>query len=174
MSLEWGKIVQSINWTLVLNLFNFAFLLYVLKRLLFKPAIEYLDKRRERIAARMTAAQESEARAAGLVTEREQEFSRAKENSGRMLDDARQRAEQMIAEAKKKASVEADRLVSDAQRRMEQDRDRMIEDLKNAYAEIAVLGAQRVLDREVKIEDHQQLLDKLLAEIDEDALKVGS
>ena len=43
MTFEWGKIVKSINWTLVLNLLNFAILLYLLKRLLFKPALEYLD-----------------------------------------------------------------------------------------------------------------------------------
>lgn len=174
MSLEWGKIVQSINWTTVLSLVNFGILLYVLKRLLFKPAIEYLDKRRDQIHARITAAQESEARAAELVTEREQEFARAKENSGRVIEEARQRAEQMIAEAKTKAGEEADRVVAEAHRRMAQDRDRMVEELKIAYAEIAVLGAQRVLDREVKIDDHRRLLEQLLSEIDEDALKVGS
>jgi len=174
VSFEWGKIVKSINWTLVFNLVNFGVLLYVLRRLLFKPALEYLDRRREQIAGRMAEARESEAKAAALVAERETEYERAREQSARMIEEARQRAEAMVDDAKGQARVEAERIISETQRRMEQDRDRMIDDLKAAYAEIAVLGAERVLDREVKIADHRRLLDQLLAEIDEETLKVGS
>ena len=35
---------------------------------------------------------------------------------------------------------------------------------------MVVLGTERVLSREVRIEDHRKLLDQLLAEIDEVAL----
>ena len=49
----------------------------------------------------------------------------------------------------------------------------MEQELRRAYAEIAVLGASRVLDREVKLEDHRKLLDELIAQIDEEALKVA-
>jgi F-type H+-transporting ATPase subunit b len=172
VSFEWGKIVKSINWTLVFSLINFAILLYVLKRLLFKPAIEYLDKRRELIANRMASARESEEQAAALVEERSRELVTARERSSQIVESAQGRSTEMIEEAKGKARGEADRIVADARVRMEQERDEMIRDLKAAYAEIAVLGAEQILDREVKIDDHRRLLDQLVAEIDEEELKV--
>jgi len=173
VSLEWGKIVKSINWTLVFNLINFAILLYVLKRLLFKPAIAYLDRRRELIESRMQGAIEGERRAEELVAERMKELAEARGRSVRIIDEARLRSAEMIREAKERAKAEAERIGDEARVRMEEERDRMIAELKDAYAEIAVLGAERVLDREVKIEDHRRLLDQLLSEIDDEALRVG-
>jgi len=174
VSTEWGKIVKSINWTLVFNLINFAILLYLLKRILFKPALAYLDRRREMIAGRMKSAIEGEKRAEELVAKREAELASARERSERIVDEARARAAEMIAEAKEKAREEAERIVAEARVRSEQERDRMIAELKGAYADIAVLAAERVLDREVKIEDHRRLLDRLLSEIDDEALRVGT
>ncbi len=172
MSFEWGTIVKSINWTLVFNLINFAILLYLLKRFLLKPAVEYLDKRRELISSRMASARESEEEATALVEERSRELASARERSTQIVESAEARSAEMIDQAKGMAKAEADRIVADARARLEQERDQMIRDLKSAYAEIAVLGAQRVLDREVKVEDHRRLLDQLVAEIDEEALKV--
>lgn len=174
MSLEWGKIVKSINWTLVFNLINFAILLYLLKRLLFKPALAYLDRRRGLIAERMRSAAEGEKRAEELVAEREAELAAARERSAEIIDGAKLRAAEMIQAAKDRAKVEAERIVTEARIQMAQERDRLIGELKDAYAEIAILAAERVLDREVKIEDHRRLLDQLLSEIDDEALRVGS
>jgi len=172
VSLEWGTIVKSINWTLVFNLINFAILLYVLKRLLFKPAIAYLDKRRDLIAGRMASAEEGERRASELVDERTKELQTARQRATSIVEDAEARSAEEIEEAKVRAKAEADRIVDDARKRMEQERDEMIRDLKSAYAEIAILGAERVLDREVRIDDHRSLLDQLAAEIDEETLRV--
>jgi len=172
MVLEWGKIVKNINWTFIFNLANFAILLYLLKRLLFKPALEYLDRRRERIAAQMEAARRSEEKAKQLVAERSQALQTAYEQSRRSAEDARARAEEIITTAKSAARLEADRILTETRRQIEQERAEMEQELRRAYAEIAVLGAARVLNREVKIEDHRRLLDELLAEIDEAALEM--
>jgi len=174
VSFEWGTIVKSINWTLVFNLINFALLLWILQRFLFKPALKYLDQRRETIHARMQAAQADEERAAQLTHDREAALQTAREQAEEIVSSARRRAEGLVAEAKGDAKTEAARVLAEGKRQLEQERDRMIQDLREAYADITVLGAARVLDREVKIEDHQRLLDQLMAEIDEDALRIGS
>jgi F-type H+-transporting ATPase subunit b len=172
VTFEWAKIVKSLNWTLVFNLVNFGLLLLLLRWLLFKPAIAYLDRRREAIAARMTAAKTAEENAAKLAATREDELVEARERAARMLDETRQRADEAIEEAKGRAKREADRIIEDARLQMEQERDKKLADLKAAYAEIAVLGAEKVLDREIRVDDHRRLLDQLLAGIDEESLKV--
>ncbi|MCK4683159.1 ATP synthase F0 subunit B, partial [Candidatus Bipolaricaulota bacterium] len=107
MSFEWGKIVKDINWTLVINLINFATLLYLLKRLLFKPALEYLDRRREQIAARMESARVSEEKAAALVVQQETTLQAAHAQARRIVEETTARAEGMISAAKGDAKQEA-------------------------------------------------------------------
>ena len=172
MNLEWGKVIKSINWTFIFNLVNFAILLYLLKRLLFKPALAYLDRRRELIASRMEAARVGEEEAAELLEKRTQALQSAYEQSREIADRARIQADEYLQEKKGEAKQEARRIVDDARLQIEQERSEMERDLRRAYAEIAVMGASQVLGREVKLEDHQRFLDELLAGIDEDALKV--
>ena len=172
MNLEWGKVVKTLNWTFIANLVNFAILLYLMKRFLFKPALAYLDRRREQIASRMEAARQSEERAEQLATQREQELSVAREQAHRTLEDARARAEETVNEAKGTARQEGERIIAEAQRQIEQEREQMKEDLRRSYAEIAVLGASRVLNREVNLSDHERLLDELLSEVDDEALRM--
>ena len=172
MSFEWGKVVKSLNWTFVFNLINFAILLYLLKRILFKPALAYLDRRREQIAAQMEAARVSEEKAAQLAAQRQESLHTALEQNRRTVEEAKHRAEEIVAQAKEDAKQEADRILAEARRQIEQERAQMGQELRRAYAEIAVLGASRILDREVRLEDHRKLLDELIAEIDDEALKV--
>ena len=174
MSVEWGKIVTSINWTLVFGVVNFGILLYLLKRLLFKPALEFLDRRREQIAARIETARQSESRAQQLVLERESELQQARARAEGILEEAQREAETVIAQAKEAAKADASKILSDGKHRLEQERERMIHDLREAYAEIAILGAERVLDREIRIDDHRRLLDQLLEEINEETLRIES
>ena len=172
MNLEWGKVVKSLNWTFVFNLINFAILLYLLKRILFKPALAYLDRRREKIAAQMEAARVSEEKAVQLAVQRQESLKATFEQNRRTVEEAKHRAEEIIATAKADAKKEANRILTQARSQIDQERVLMEQELRRAYAEIAVLGASRVLDREVKLEDHRKLLDELIAEIDEEALKV--
>lgn len=172
MSVEWGKIVKSINWTLLFSVINFVILLYFLRRLLFKPALEFLDRRREQIACRIRAAQTSESEAKKLVDVRESELKQARERAEEILAAARRDGESIIKQAKQAAKLDADKILSDGKQRLEQERDRMVHDLREAYADIAILGAERVLDREIKIDDHRRLLDQLLEEISEDTLRI--
>jgi len=172
VNLEWGKVVKSLNWTFVFNLINFAILLYLLKRILFKPALAYLDRRREKIAAQMEAARVSEEKAAQLAAQRQESLKATFEQNRRTVEEAKHRAEEIIATAKADAKKEASRILTEARSQIDQERVLMEQELRRAYAEIAVLGASRVLDREVKLEDHRKLLDELIAEIDEEELRI--
>jgi F-type H+-transporting ATPase subunit b len=169
VGVEWGKIIDF-NWTLVITLLQFAVLFGVLRWILWKPALKYLDKRRELIALRMMAAKTSEEKAAELVGQRETELTAVKKESAQILEEVRERAEKSLEEAKVRAREEADRILADARAQMAHERDRVLADLKAQYAEMVVLGTERVLSREVRIEDHRRLFDQLLEEIDENAL----
>ncbi|MEA3356121.1 MAG: F0F1 ATP synthase subunit B [Candidatus Bipolaricaulota bacterium] len=171
MGFEWGKVVKTINWTLIFNLINFAILLYLLKRLLFKPALAYLDRRRERIAARMEKAREDEEKAARLTQEREETLKAAYEQSQRTVERARTQEEKIISTAKEDAKKEAERILTAARDQIEKERRSMERDLRRAYAEIAVLGATRVLEREITADDHRRLLDEFIASLEEDTLR---
>jgi len=171
VNLSWGAVVKNLNWTFLFNLVNFAILLYLLRRFLYKPALDYLDKRRERIAERMQAARESEEHAAQLEAQRAEALTAARDRAHEIVEAAQTKRDEIILRAREQARDEASRIVEEARREIELERDEMEKQLRGAYAEIAVLGASRVLGREVDLEDHRRFLDELLEGIDTDALR---
>jgi len=174
VQLEWGKVVKSLNWTFVFNLINFAVLLYLLKRLLFKPAIEYLDRRRELVATRMEKTRKNEEQAEKLVAERMEVLQTAYAQSRGIVEAARTQVEEIIGQGKDEAKKEAERVLENTRAQIDQEQAEAEQELRRSYAEITVLGASRVLGREVNLEDHRRLLDDLLSEIEEDTLRMKS
>jgi F-type H+-transporting ATPase subunit b len=174
VNLSWGAVVKNLNWTFFFNLLNFAILLYLLKRFLYKPALEYLDKRRERIAGRMQAARESEESAARLEAQRAEALEEARAHAREIVEAARTKRDEIIVEAREQAKEQAGRIVEEGRREVALERGEMQAQLREAYAEIAVLGASRILGREVSLDDHRRFLDELLEGIDADALRAES
>ncbi|MCI2426034.1 F0F1 ATP synthase subunit B [Candidatus Acetothermia bacterium] len=174
MDFEWGRIVRDLNWTLVSGVIHFLILVWLMKRLLFKRALAYLDQRRERIAGQMEAARLDQERAMQLVQRREEELQAAQARARRIEEEANNWAEKIITQAKVQAKIEAARLIADAKIVSEREQELIRADLRHAYAEIVVSGAAQVLEREINIDDHRQLIDKLLDSIEEEPVKMRS
>ncbi len=173
MGFEVGRIVRDLNWTLVSGVIHFLILVWLLKRLLFKPALEYLDQRRQRIAGQMEAARLAQERATQLVLKREKELQRAQARARRIEEEAANRAEESSTQAKEQAKIEAARIIAAAKIASEREQELLRADLRHAYAEIVVSGAAQVLEREINIDDHRQLIDKLLASIEEEPVRMA-
>lgn len=94
----------GINWkVLTAQIINFAVLLFILQKFLYKPLLNVLAKRREEIAKAHTGAKEIEMRL--------KEIDDAKEAK---LDEARRKSVELIKKAEADAVASAERIITDA------------------------------------------------------------
>ena len=166
MNLEWGTIVKSINWTFVFNLINFILLVWLLKRLLYRRALAWLDARREREEQRIAAAKELETRAQALLKESEERLAQANRRAQEILTAAEAQAQELLRKARAEARSQAQVIIREAEEAAARAKQEALADLKRAYAELVILGASQVLAREVRPEDHHRLLAELTERID--------
>lgn len=99
-------------WTFLLQTINFIVLLFILKRLLFKPVREILQKRRDLVRETLEKAELTQKEALALKEEQQAEMGRLAELKVRMIDEMRSD----VLEEKKKLLAEAGR---DAAERVE-------------------------------------------------------
>ena len=78
---------------------------------------------------------------------------------------ADKRAKQIIEEAKDKAKEEGERLKVAAQAEIDQEINRAREELRSQVAVLALRGAEKILEKSVDAAAHQEMLDKLAAEL---------
>jgi len=173
MGLEWQTIIQSLNLTIVANWINFGILVAVLSWLLFRPAKEFIQEKRETIKSRIDNAQEKEKTARELKEEREQELQEAKERRSEIIERAESRAEEIVEEGREEAEKEAERIVEQAKKEAEQEKQEAFEELEEEYVDMALAGAEKVLEREISRQDHEKFLNSLFEQLKEKELRTG-
>jgi F-type H+-transporting ATPase subunit b len=134
---------------LIAQIVNFVVLLLILRLVLYKPMLNMLESRKQRIAEGLQAAevarQEAEAERARLESQLDIERREAMER----IAAASKRGETLAAEIEDSARQEAQRLIDEARQEAVRERDRIIGEAQGQIAELALLAAEKVIGREL-------------------------
>jgi F-type H+-transporting ATPase subunit b len=154
-----------INATLIGQTIMFALFVWFCMKFVWPPIMAALDARNKRIADGLAAAERGKNDLA-LAAKRSTELLReAKEKVAEVIALGDKRASEIVEEAKAQAKIEGERIVTAAKAEIEQEVFRAKEQLRTQVSAIALAGAGKILGREIDAKAHNDLLDKLVAEI---------
>ena len=156
---------MSITATLIFQMIVFMILVWFTMRFIWPPVTAALDERAKKIAAGLSAADKAKAELAEANKRVEQQLSAARDDATRRLADAEHLAQQMIEEAKGRASEEGAKIIAAARAEAEQEAFKARESLREQVAGLAVKGAEAILRREVDAGVHAELLARLQTEL---------
>lgn len=162
--------VISVNlWQLLVSLTNLVLLFLIVKKFLYRPVKTMLQTRQSSIDGEYSAAQAAKAKAMADQTAYEAKLAGAKVEADQVIrqavDTANRRESEILADAKAKANgivrqAEADAAL--ARRKAE-------DGIKREIVEVSSLLTEKILGREVSLDDHQKLIDAFIEGIgDED------
>jgi F-type H+-transporting ATPase subunit b len=155
----------NINATLLGQAITFAILIWFTMKFVWPPLMSAMQERAKTIADGLAAGDRAK-HDLELAAKRSAEVIReAKEKAAEIIASGDKRAAEIIEAAKNQAKVEADRLVAGAQAEIDQEVFRAREQLRGQVSAIALAGAGKILGREIDAKAHNDLLDKLVAEI---------
>ena len=149
---------------LITQIVSFVILFVLLWSVLYKPVIKMLDQRSERIKESLEASQRAQQEAASSAEEVESQLETARAEGQQLIAQARDVAERFredeIAKVREDITAERDR----AQANIQRERDAAIEDLRREFAGLAIVAAERVIERSLDESDHHELIDQVLKE----------
>ena len=152
-------------YTLIGQILTFAVLVWFVKRFLWGPLTQMMEDRKARIADGLAAAEKGQ-HEQELARQRATEIlQEAKQQASEVIARAEKRAGEIVEEGKSDARSEGERLLTAARSEIEQESHRAREALRSQVASIAITGAEKVLEKEIDEQTHNELLDKLVAEI---------
>jgi F-type H+-transporting ATPase subunit b len=155
----------SINGTLIIQLIVFLILVGFTMKYVWPPIATALDERAKKIAEGLSAADKAKADLAQANKRVEQQLSAARDDAAKRLADAERLAQQMVEEAKSRATEEGAKIVAAAKAEAEQEAVKAREALREQVAALAVKGAEAILRREVNPTVHADLLGRLKTEL---------
>ena len=156
---------MNINATLILQSIAMLIFVWFCMQVVWPPILKALDERRARIADGLAASDRAEKALAEANQQVEEEIKAARDKAHEIVEQANQRHSQILDQAKDDASGERQRQVAAGEAEIIQSANQAREELRGTVANLAVLGARQILEREVDEETHRELLDKLIAEI---------
>lgn len=151
--------------TLIGQAGTFLVFIWVTMKFVWPPLVQAMEERREKIAQGLAQSDEAEKALEKAEAEADGIIQEARKKAGEILDQANQRGNQMIDQAREEAIVEHNRRVEAAENEIRQATNQAREALRARVAELAIVGATRVIEKEVDASKHQEILDKLAAEL---------
>ena len=161
------ELVGLVPWTFVAQICNLFIQMYLIKRFLFKPVNEMLEKRKALADAQIREAEKAKADADAIKTEYEQNMKEAKEKANEILTTAQRTAALQSEEMLKEAASQAAALKSKAESDIAQEKRKAVNEIKDEIGGMAVEIAGKVIEREISEEDHTKLIDEFIANVGE-------
>ena len=150
-------------WVLV-SIVNFLVILYLLRRYLWGPILTVLANRAEKIREGLAMAEAAKAERERTEAEVERLLGEARREAQAIAERTTKAAEAAAADIRAQAKTEADRIRERGREDAKQLHDQALAQLRSELAGMVVLAASRVLGREVKAEQHRELIERSLDE----------
>jgi len=146
----------------------FGIVFFLLAKFGFPVITNAVQKRSDHIADSLKAADEAQARLAGMAEEHARMIEETRLEQSRILRKASESRERIIAQAKEDAAAEAAKLLDHAKVEIAAERESAIRDIRRQVAMISVEVAEKIVRKDLDESDGQlALLDRLVEEAEQ-------
>lgn len=141
---------------------SFAVLFFVLYKFAFPGILAVLEEREKKIKDSLDQAERHRSEAERTLKEYEAKLNASSKEAEVILAAAKERAQRLMEENEQRLTAEAERIKGDATREIEQERRRAIQDIRAQTTDLALMVAEKVVQRSLNDADHRRLADEAL------------
>lgn len=156
---------MDINLTLFAQAAVFAIFIWFTARFVWPPLMKAVEDRQAKIADGLAAAEKGARSLQDASAKSDEALKQARAQAQEILAAANKQAAQVVEQAKGTAKAEAERIVSSARDEVGREIAHAKEALRKQVGELAVIGAAKILKREIDAKAHADVLNDLAARV---------
>lgn len=142
---------------LLAQIVNFLILFFVLKKLVYKPLLGLMDKRKKMIEQNVEDTKKIEERLTKLEEEKKEILKKASTEAIEIVTEAKKSAEQDHANAMTKAKEEISALAERYRAGLREEKEALTEEIKADMANLIVESSKKIMQKEFSKEDQKRL-----------------
>ncbi|MBZ0182318.1 MAG: F0F1 ATP synthase subunit B [Melioribacteraceae bacterium] len=150
-----------IIWTVV----TFVILLFILKKVAWKPILTSLSEREKFILESLKKAEVAQKEAEKLIQDNKVSIAKAEEEAQKIVAQGRDYAEKLKAQMLEESKAEAKKMIDNAKAEIERKNQEAFNNIKSQVAEIAINAAEKIIKENLDKEKNTQLVNKLIDEL---------
>lgn len=144
---------------------NLLILFVLLRNFLYKPVSKFMADREAKFASERAEIDANRNEADTLKSKYETSMKNARLDAEHIAEERRKAAEREAEDLRNKAKKDAQEILTDSMNQAISERDDMLDDLKAQTAKLAVDIAGKILEREIKEDDHKTVIDSFFDKI---------
>ena len=155
------------GWTFLAQICNLMIQLVIFKKLLLNPVKKVIAERKAKADSQIADAEKLRTEAEAMKAEYEQNLQNARTEANQIVAAAQKtaaaRSEELLGEARAQAAA----LKQKAEADIAQERKKAVNEVKDEIGGMAMEIASKVVEREIKEADHQELIDEFIKNVGE-------
>ena len=153
----------KLDWGIIWPIVNIVVFYLLLRKFLFGPVSEVMEKRKKMISSDLDDAAQTKAEAEEIKQEYEKNLAQAKDEAGQIVSDARARAKNEYQNKMDQTKEEIALMRENARKDIEAEKQKTIAGLQTEIAGIALMAASKVVEKEAndKLHENEELLSAL-------------
>lgn len=155
------------GWTFLAQVCNLMIQLVIFKKLLLNPVKKVIAERKAKADSQIADAEKLRTEAEAMKAEYEQNLQNARTEANQIVAAAQKtaaaRSEELLGEARAQAVA----LKQKAEADIAQERKKAVNEVKDEIGGMAMEIASKVVEREIKETDHQDLIDEFIKNVGE-------
>ena len=155
------------GWTFLAQICNLMIQLVIFKKLLLNPVKKVIAERKAKADSQIADVEKLRTEAEAMKAEYEQNLQNARTEANQIVAAAQKtaaaRSEELLGEARAQAAA----LKQKAEADIAQERKKAVNEVKDEIGGMAMEIASKVVEREIKEADHQDLIDEFIKNVGE-------
>lgn len=139
---------------------NFLILLFILKKFLYGPILNVLEKRKKTIEQSLKNAEEIERRLLKTEEDRERILLRAAEDSQKMLDETKKEIALMKEESRAQTQQHSEAILRKGQEALKMEQDRMMSEARSRLLDLAIVLFHKVTGKAITKDDQKKIFEQ--------------
>lgn len=153
---------MSINSTLIGQAITFAIFVWFTMKFVWPMILSAMDEREQKIADGLAAAERGHHELHRAHEQAKEELNKAKLQAADIIEKATKRADIIVSEAETSAKEKYNKIIDSAQVEIKNKEIKLKEELKSQVVDIAVLGAERILRKNIDSKAQNDLISDLV------------
>lgn len=153
----------KLGWDLVWTIVNLIVLYLLMKRFLIGPVLDVMEKRKMLIKGQLDHAKVTQEEAEVLKGQYEKAISSAKEESAKLIKEAKADAKKAGEDIVEHANIQAAGIIEAAKQTAQQEKEQALQGAKSEIAELAIEAAKKLLKDGSSVDGNRMFYDEFLA-----------
>ncbi len=163
--METQELVTLVPWTFIIQIINLFIQVFLIKKFLFKPINDILQKRKELADKEIREAREAKSEADSLKEQYESSLTNAHAEAAQIVSDAQREAQNKADTLVREAQEEAAGIKARAAADIEQEKKKAINEAKDEIGGLAMDIAGKVVEKEINEADHKKLIEDFISKV---------